>query len=331
MEETNSSRELRYPWEPDEMLLFIRAFDDRLCKISGKKKQAKFNEISELLRARGEQLGYELYPAYRSVRSIENLFYAAKRYLKDGTSDGVHPLLKDCLDLYVDHRDEFDRRVSAIPPIQVELTESKESSNSSSAQKIGHYGAVFKLKEVSKKKAEILKQLRQNYSRISDYKLEKAEKQSWAASIDTIKQAYRQLDPSFGELDVVMEYVMPRHKPGSAKSEGEHSIRTDAVLVSSKTVLVLEFKQRDTSFEEGFVKQAGKYQTRLKRYHSGSKEMIIKSVLVLTKAENHLKSFGAVASCSADKLSDALALMFEPAPQPHDDIDRWINAGFVSD
>lgn len=331
MEEINSNQNLRYPWEVDEILLFIHAFDDKLCAIAGEKKKSKLNEVSELLRARGRQLGYDLYPTYRNVRSMENMFYTAKRYLKTGTSDGMHPLLKDCLDLYINHRAEFDRRVAAIPPIQGKPMEEKKVNSFVTDNKIGHWGAIFKLKDVTKRKAEIIKQLGQNYSQISEYKLEKAERQSWSSSIDTLKQAYKQLDPFFGELDVVMEYVMPRHKPGSAKSEGEHSIRADAVIISNKTVLVLEFKQRDTSFEEGFIKQAGKYQTRLKRYHLGSKEMIIKSVLVLTKAENHLRSFGAVASCSADKLADALALMFEPIPQPHDNINSWLNAGFASD
>ena len=74
--------------------------------------------------------------------------------------------------------------------------------------------------------------------------------------------------------------------------------------------------------------QAGKYQTRLTHYHSASQNMIVKSILVLTKAENHIAAFGTVASCSADKLGDAITLMFEPNPKPYPNIMEWIHSGF---
>ena len=331
MEELKETNEQinRLPWEMDEILIFISSFDDKLCTISGTKKKAKLNEISEKLRTRGVQLGYDCYPTYRNFHSIENMFYAAKSYLLHKKTDGLHPMLKEGLDLYLENREEYEKKVSAIPSIQIEKKTKTKAPVQSQTRKVGNCGATFKLKDVSKQKKDILKQLKKNYSQVSDFKLEKAEEHSWASSLETIVDAYKQLDPaSFGELDVVMEYVMPRYKPGSTKADEEHSIRADAVIVSSKTVLVLEFKQRDTGFEEGFVKQAGKYQTRLNRYHKEAENMIIKSVLVLTKADNHIKSFGTVASCSADKLADAIALMFEPSPQPNKEIEEWIHSGF---
>jgi len=341
MNEINNQAQLVHrPWEIDEMLIFVNEFGDKLTSISKTKKKEKIVRVSRILRARGIQLGYVCYPTYRNEKSIEKLYYEAKKYLLTGEIVKIHTSLKECFDLYQNNKAEFDRRVSAIPPIQIESVDVKkpeakdkkkrDKDNVILSAKIGQYGALFKLKDVLLRKADIIKQIRQNYSQISDFKLDKAETKSWATSLDELKQAYKQMDRAFGELDVVMEYVMPRHKPGSAKSESEHSIRADAIIVSSKTVIVLEFKQRDAKFEEGFVKQAGKYQTRLSRYHIGSKDIIIKSVLVLTKAENHLKTFGAVASCSADKLADALTLMFEPMPVPFFNILDWIQSGFNS-
>lgn len=328
----NNERINYLPWETDEILIFISVLGDELCSVSGAKRKAKLTEISEILRARGAELGYDCYPAYRNYHSIENMFYAAKGYLLHKKIDGLHPMLKDGLDLYLNNRKEFDKKVSALPFISLEKKHKATTPVQTKIGKIGNYGSFFKWKDAFKKKKAILRQIKKNYSQVSDFKLEKAEEMSWNSSIDTMIEAYKRLDAaSFGELDVVMEYVMPRFKPGSKKANEEHSIRADAIIVSSKTVLVLEFKQRGTEFEEGFVKQAEKYQTRLNRYHKGSENMIIKSVLVMTKAQNHIKSFGTVASCSADKLADAIALMFEPTPQPYGEISDWILSGFVSD
>ena len=312
------------PWERDEILLFLDAFGDDILKVSGKRKKDKIELLSNLFRKRGQRLGYEIYPSYRNVKSIESMFYSAKKYVQTGDQSGVHPLLIEMIDLFRNDRSAYEAELASVPRFTVD----KENKQSILRTKVGNYGVHFPLCDVLDHKNDILRTLRKNYKRVSDFKLEKSEKESWTSSLDILRAAYLTLGPAFGHLDVVMEYVLPRFKPGTKKSLTEHPIRADVLMVSSKTVLVLEFKRRDAEFKSGYVKQAGKYQTRIQRFHTASSNMIIKSIVVLTEEKNHVSSFGNVASCSADKLGDVIGLMFEPDPQTHSSFEEWINSEF---
>ena len=312
------------PWERDEILLFLDAFGDDILKVSGKRKKDKIELLSKLFRERGHRFGYEIYPSYRNVKSIESMFYSAKKYFQTGDQSGVHPLLIELVDLFRNDRSTYEAELASVPRFTVD----KESEHSIPKTKVGNYGVHFPLCDVLDHKNDILRTLRKNYTRVSDFKLEKSEKESWTSSLNILRAAYLTLGPAFGHLDVVMEYVLPRFKPGTKKSLTEHPIRADVLMVSSKTVLVLEFKRRDAEFESGYVKQAGKYQTRIQRFHTASSNMIIKSIVVLTEEKNHVSSFGNVASCSADKLGDVIGLMFEPDPQTHSSFEEWINSEF---
>ena len=312
------------PWEREEILLFMNAFADDILKVSGKKKKDRIERLSKLFRERGLQLGYDVYPSFRNAKSIESMFYGAKKYIQTGDSMGVHPLLTELIDLFRNNRSAYDAELVAIP----RLTVDKDNEPSVPQTKVGNYGVHFLLCDILDHKSEILRTLRKNYTRVSDFKLEKSEKESWASSLSILRAAYLTLGPAFGHLDVVMEYVLPRFKPGTKKSLTEHPIRADVLMVSSKTVLILEFKRRNAEFESGYVMQAGKYQTRIQRFHAASSDMIIKSIVVLTEEKNHVSSFGNVASCSADKLGDVIGLMFEPNPQTHPSFEEWINSEF---
>lgn len=319
----------RLPWERDEIILFLGYLGDDILKIKGKRKKERLSELSVLFQARGRQLEYELYESYRNLRSLENLFYTTKHYIET-KSTLSHPLVIECVNLFQTNRAAFDAELESIPFYKTH--EPIPSNNQQNVKnKVGNFGAHFKFSEILGNKRKIIQTLKKSYASISDFKLEKSEKLSWESTITTLQNAYKTLEPVFGDLDIIMEYVLPRFKPGTAKAVDEHSIRADVLLISEKTVLVLEFKQRDAKFESGFIKQAGKYQTRLARFHTASKKMIIKSILVLTKSENHITSFGTVASCSADKLADAIALMFEPNPKPYSNIEEWIKSDFQAE
>lgn len=81
---------------------------------------------------------------------------------------------------------------------------------------------------------------------------------------------------------------------------------------------------------EGFVLQAKKYKTRLERYHEQARNMRNHSVLVLTKAKNHLKKHDGVTACSKDYLAEIIQIIFENDSGRHEDIKEWLCSPFIN-
>lgn len=196
-------------------------------------------------------------------------------------------------------------------------------------QYIGQYACYYRL-DVFKKKSlnELLDNLEGYHSKVSPYPLEEEQVRAWTDCYKTLQECFKSIPKQYENLYVVFEYVLPNHKPGSKRSDGDVGIRSDVVLVSNTSTLVLEFKQRSEDFE-GFVLQAKKYKTRLERYHEQAKNMRNHSVLVLTKAKKHLKKHDGVTTCSKDYLSDIIQIIFENDCERHEDIKGWLRSPFV--
>jgi len=194
---------------------------------------------------------------------------------------------------------------------------------------IGRYLAynrvgVFKKKSLN----EWLDRMEGRYAQVSPYELDEEQTRAWTDCHKVLQATFEALPKIYEDLFVIFEYVLPNHKPGSKRSEEDDGVRADAILVSDKRAVVLEFKQRDVDFE-GFVLQAGKYKTRLERYHQQSKDMDIDAVLVLTKKKQYLQKHDSVITCSKDMLPFTLQQIFNDEVGRHQDIKAWLNSEFT--
>lgn len=219
------------------------------------------------------------------------------------------------------------KRPEALDNPYIKVNEAVESGEE--YQYIGQYACYYRL-DVFKKKTlnELLDNLEGYHSKVSPYPLEQEQIRAWGDCYNTLQECFKTIPKQYENLYVVFEYVLPNHKPGSKRSEGDIGIRSDVVLVSNTSTLVLEFKQRRDEFE-GFVLQAKKYKTRLERYHEQARNMRNFSVLVLTKAKKHLKKHDGVTTCSKDYLSDVMQIIFENDRERHNDIKGWLHSPFI--
>ena len=194
---------------------------------------------------------------------------------------------------------------------------------------IGQHCIYYRIRVLRKKsQKEWLQAMMTRYSLVTPYPLKESQITAWADCFDVMKNVAKALPESFDDVFAIFEYVMPIHRPGSSKSADDKGIRSDVILLSAETAVVLEFKQREDDYE-GFIAQAEKYRHRLESYHSDSNKLKIKSVLVLTKTSKYLKQHKNTITCSADQLTQTIQLLFEPSPQQHPDVKGWLNAPFV--
>ena len=195
---------------------------------------------------------------------------------------------------------------------------------------IGQHCIYYRIRVLRNKyKKEWLQAMQARYSLVSPYPLKKSQIIAWENCFDIMKQVAKELPGSFDDVFAIFEYVMPIHRPGSAKSVDDIGIRSDVILLSAQTAVVLEFKQRKDDYE-GFISQAEKYRHRLESYHSDSADIKIKSVLVLTKTTGYFMQHNETITCSADKLLGTINLLFESNPHQHPDIKGWLDAPFIS-
>ena len=164
-----------------------------------------------------------------------------------------------------------------------------------------------------------LEEMIRNFELVSDEPLSDAQCRAWISCRKEMVKAVNKLPKVYRDLWLVFEYVLPNHKPGTKKAETERGIRPDVLVVGKNFVTVLEFKQRkldgDGSVFEGYISQAGKYVTRLNKYHMQAQEMYVAPVVVLTLEKNLLKDMDDYVVCSADALSEALLTLNGEAPE----------------
>lgn len=164
-----------------------------------------------------------------------------------------------------------------------------------------------------------------------------AQCRAWISCRKELKKALKQLPKAYGDVFLVFEYVLPRHKPGTKKHQAEKGIRPDVLLVGRDFVTVLEFKQRKTDpggeVFQGYIAQAGKYTTRLNRYHKASREMFVAPVVVLTLEKQLLEDWDEVVICSGDQLAAAVLTLEGDSPSSRSDHEmlQWLESDFAAD
>lgn len=194
---------------------------------------------------------------------------------------------------------------------------------------IGNYAYTCKLGTLTKRSAEAwLKDMEKGSIRVSGHSITREQRVAWTDCFQTLQECVTALPKEFRKLDVVFEYVLPRHQPGTQKAAEDNGIRADVLLISNKTVMVLEFKRREDVFM-GHVRQARKYRTRIQKYHKGSIGMNKKTILVLTAGAGVSEQRSKVSVRSRDLLAEEIQRLFEPEPQPHKDIEAWLSSGFA--
>ena len=283
---------------------------------------AIFLRGSDLSRKKAFTHKYDLYGKYVGITNEKVKFLLNELIIeKLIMSNGGYSLTEDGIAVIAEYKPE------ALDNPYIKANAAVERGEE--YQYIGQYACYYRL-DVFKKKTlnELLDNLEGYHSKVSPYPLEQEQIRAWGDCYNTLQECFKTIPKQYENLYVVFEYVLPNHKPGSKRSEGDIGIRSDVVLVSNTSTLVLEFKQRSDEFE-GFVLQAKKYKTRLERYHEQARNMRNFSVLVLTKAKKHLKKHEGVTTCSKDFLSDVIQIIFENDSERHKDIKGWLRSPFV--
>lgn len=177
---------------------------------------------------------------------------------------------------------------------------------------------------------EWLEEMIHQYSSTSPYPLDVEQKHAWEDAYHVLMDAFRDLcdcDDRYGALAIVFEYVMPIRNPSKASIKTTVGYRCDAVIVSSETVIAIEFKQwKDFPKGRKLERQADKYRKRLKRWHMASAGLTKKALFVPTKASNLNLKIGRVRVCSPDNLAQAIHDCFEYAPQPFCSLQSWLDS-----
>jgi len=195
---------------------------------------------------------------------------------------------------------------------------------------IGNYAYTCRLETLTKRSAEAwLKDMKKGNKRVSKHAVTPEQCAAWLDCFQTLRECVVALPKELRKLDVVFEYVLPRHQPGTQKATEDNGIRADVLLISNKTVMVLEFKRREDVFM-GHVRQARKYRTRIQKYHKESIGMNKKTILVLTAGAGVSEQHSKVSVRSRDLLAEEIQHLFEPEPQPHRDIEAWLASDFVT-
>ena len=158
-----------------------------------------------------------------------------------------------------------------------------------------------------------LEEMIRNSALVCEAEPDDAQCRAWISCRKELLKTLKKLPEAYNDLWLVFEYVLPKHKPGTKKAETENGIRPDVLIAGRDFVTVLEFKQRkldpDGSVYEGYISQAGKYVTRLNKYHAMAKDMYVAPVVVLTLEKKLLQDCDSYVACSADMLADALTLL----------------------
>jgi len=102
------------------------------------------------------------------------------------------------------------------------------------------------------------------------------------------------------DLGLIFEFVLPR----------ERGRRPDIIILSSKQVIVLEFKDFAVR-KSAHIDQVAAYARDLADYHKGSRGLNVVPILVLTKAGDLLEQVGDVTVCGPNCLSGCLSNLLE--------------------
>ena len=193
---------------------------------------------------------------------------------------------------------------------------------------IGNYAYTCKLEKLARiTEDEWINIMERRNCRVSDHPVTEENRTAWRDCYRVLRDCAEQLPAQFRKLDIVFEYVLPLCPPGHRGSERGLGVRADVLLVSAKTVMVLEFKQRNDVFI-GHVRQTRKYRSRIQNFHKESLGMFKRAILVLTAGEGISEQYHKVSVRSRDLLTQEIIHLFEDSPAPHPDFKSWLNSNF---
>ena len=179
-------------------------------------------------------------------------------------------------------------------------------------------------------KKKWLKAMSERHPSTSPYQLDEEQRRAWDNAYDVLREVFEDLcacDERYGDISIVFEYVMPIRNPEKASIDRTVGYRCDAVIVSSETVIAIEFKQWD-AFPRGrrLERQADKYRKRLRRWHVASAGLTKKALFVPTKASGLDLKSGRVRVCSPDNLAQAIRDCFQSAPHRIPSLRSWLDS-----
>lgn len=193
---------------------------------------------------------------------------------------------------------------------------------------LGNYCCLLTVREVreidSRQWADIMEE---NYRLVTPHSLEESQKRAWRDELKVLKQAFRNLPECYDELSVIFEYVIPGNVELGEEPDPEIIIRPDVIILSSRKVLVLEFKQRDGDVVF-LQKAAKKYVKSIRRYHVNRPNRSVRGVLVLTHADSYQAHYPRLEACSPDTLSTVIRDYYEDCCKPVDDVFSWLESDF---
>ncbi len=193
---------------------------------------------------------------------------------------------------------------------------------------LGHYcwgGTVDQF--VNTTKAQWLEDMIQQYNTVSPFDLKPSQKKAWASSYSALKAALKKNNKLKDTL-LVFEYVLPAYIDNGVVNE---LFWPDALIVTDKKILVLEFKDRPLENDDvinNFLSQPNKYKRRLTKYHVESKDKQIKCILVSTQMQKTIKKIESDTFCSGDMLQKALEESWSKTILQFDHT-AWLNSKFL--
>ena len=138
--------------------------------------------------------------------------------------------------------------------------------------------------------SEILRELEDDARDFYSEEAGSSQIKAWKDEISVLRSAFSGLRGNFG---LILEYILPR----------ERGRRPDVILLSEKTIFVLEFKQF-SDFRLSQIDQVLSYARDLREYQSYCREKSIQPVLILTKSKNSRQNYNGVEILTAENLSE---------------------------
>ena len=150
---------------------------------------------------------------------------------------------------------------------------------------------------------------------------------AWKDSFSVLQQAFGVLPAEYHKLYVIFEYALPRYPVKPGKAPDPYYVFSDAILLSKKRVVALEFKRKSEDYF-GDAHQARKYRRRIQDFHDESRGMDKGAILVLTQASDLREKYFKVDCCSSDLLSVAIEEQFASGITRHPSPSAWCASTF---
>ncbi len=141
---------------------------------------------------------------------------------------------------------------------------------------------------------------------------------AWESSRTLLKESLESLAnecPFISRLGLVFEYELPR----------ERGRRPDAVILSARQAVILEFKESALS-TRAYIDQAAAYARDLRHYHAASRDLQVKPVLVLVQGKLPVTEKDGVDIVPGNLLAEYLRDLLADSGGP--DLESWLESEY---